>query len=199
MFGDVFCDEPIKGKINIIGGYAFKSKDFVEEGIPLIKIGTVNKGYFDLTSFSFLEENAKYNKWLVKPGDLLMSLTGTVGKDDYGNVEIALDNYDKYYLNQRVAKIIVIKNYNSVFLYAMFSDYRVKQELIKLSRGVRQANLSNDDILKLKLICPPIELQNQFAEKIANIEQQKDLAKQELQQAENLFNGLLQKAFKGEL
>ena len=52
---------------------------------------------------------------------------------------------------------------------------------------------------RFKIIIPPINLQTQFAKKIALIEQQKVLAKQELQEAENLFNCLLQKAFKGEL
>ena len=52
---------------------------------------------------------------------------------------------------------------------------------------------------KLKLKIPPIELQNEFADKIALIEQQKSLAKQELQESEDLFNCLLQQAFKGEL
>lgn len=52
---------------------------------------------------------------------------------------------------------------------------------------------------KLKIINPPIDLQNQFEEKIVLIEQQKELAKQELQESEDLFNSLLQKAFKGEL
>ena len=46
---------------------------------------------------------------------------------------------------------------------------------------------------------PPIDLQNQFAEKITLIKQQKELAKQELKESEDLFNCLLQKAFKGEL
>lgn len=48
-------------------------------------------------------------------------------------------------------------------------------------------------------IYPDLKLQNQFADKIALIEQQKALAKQELQESEDLFNCLLQKAFKGEL
>jgi type I restriction enzyme S subunit len=52
---------------------------------------------------------------------------------------------------------------------------------------------------KMMFINPPIELQNEFAEKIALIEQQKAVAKQELQESEDLFNCLLQQAFKGEL
>jgi type I restriction enzyme S subunit len=52
---------------------------------------------------------------------------------------------------------------------------------------------------KMMFINPPIALQNEFADKIALIEQQKALAKQELQESEDLFNCLLQQAFKGEL
>ncbi len=63
--------------------------------------------------------------------------------------------------------------------------------------SIPKANKSQ--ISKYKGIAPPIELQNQFADKIGLIEQQKALAKQELQESEDLFNCLLQKAFKGEL
>jgi len=52
---------------------------------------------------------------------------------------------------------------------------------------------------KIMFISPPTYLQNQFAKKIKLIEQQTELAKQELKESKNLFNCLLQKAFKGEL
>jgi len=203
MFGDPTTGETIelKDSLNILGGYAFKSKDFIEAGIPLVKIGTVNKGYFDLRSFSFLPESylSKYEKWIIKPTDMLISLTGTVGKQDYGNIEMATDDYDQYFLNQRVAKLEVNDQYNTLFFFYMFLQIQVKNILTKISRGVRQANLSNNDILSLKLIKPNINLQNEFAEKIEIIEQQKALAKQELLESEDLFQALLQKAFKGEL
>lgn len=62
-----------------------------------------------------------------------------------------------------------------------------------------QKNINLKILRELDFFSPPIELQNQFAEKIALIEQQKALTKQELQESEDLFNCLLQKAFKGEL
>lgn len=62
-----------------------------------------------------------------------------------------------------------------------------------------QKNINLKILRELEFFCPPIHLQNQFAEKIALIEQQKELAKQELKESEDLFNCLLQKAFKGEL
>lgn len=62
-----------------------------------------------------------------------------------------------------------------------------------------QKNINLAILKDLEFMLPPITLQNQFAEKIALIEQQKELAKQELKESEDLFNCLLQKAFKGEL
>ena len=49
------------------------------------------------------------------------------------------------------------------------------------------------------MLVPPIQLQNQFAERIEIIENQKQQAQESLQKAEDLFHSLLQKAFKGEL
>jgi len=205
MFGDPFNGdnmEQLKKNIYLTGGYAFKSKDFVKFGVPLIKIGTVNKGYFDTNNCSFLPESylAKYNKWIIEPNDILMSLTGTVGKDDYGNVELANNEYESYFLNQRVAKIEPSNNkYLKEFIYGMFSHSKTKRTLTKISRGVRQANISNKDIENLKMIVPNLEMQSKYIESILLIRKQKAQAQQSLQKSEDLFNSLLQKAFKGEL
>ena len=75
----------------------------------------------------------------------------------------------------------------------------VYDDLRSLGRGGGQPNLNAALVKNYKVLNPPINLQNQFAEKIALIEKQKELAKQELQESEDLFNCLLQKAFKGEL
>lgn len=207
MFGDPVKNEKGWEKVNgqkvfkLIGGSAFKSSDYEKDGIPLIRIGTVNKGYFDKTQLVFLpiSYTKKYERYIVYPKDLLITLTGTVGKDDYGNAFVLENDYNRYFLNQRVAKIELDKNYDYTFIKFFLKHKRVKSELIGVSRGVRQANISNEDFYKLEVIKPSITLQNQFAEKIALIEQQKELAKQELRESEDLFNCLLQKAFKGEL
>lgn len=62
-----------------------------------------------------------------------------------------------------------------------------------------QKNINLKILRELEFYCPPVILQNRFAEKIVLIEKQKDLAKQELQESEDFFDCLLQKAFKGEL
>ena len=206
MFGDPVKNEKgweiKKGRdvINIIGGAAFKSEDYVSEGIPLVRIGTINKGYLDLNQIVFLSTTflISYKKYIVEPGDLLITLTGTVGKDDYGNVFIMNDTYPKYLLNQRVAKLVVNdKILNSRFFEFLLKQKEVKSELTGVSRGVRQANISNSDIYELNIPIPPIECQLQFDEIINTISM--SINKNTKTESASLFSTLVQKAFNGEL
>jgi type I restriction enzyme S subunit len=62
-----------------------------------------------------------------------------------------------------------------------------------------QKNINLKILKELEIPLPPIELQNQFAQQIEKIEQQKQYAQASLKKSETLFNSLLQQAFKGEL
>ena len=179
MFGDIKTNDKnwkivkLEKYINIIGGYAFKNIDFKSSGIPLIRIGNINSGQFKSTNLVFIEENKKFEKFKVFPNDILISLTGTVGKDDYGNACILGDSYSEYYLNQRNAKIELTDKMNKNFFLEIMKIKEVKKKLTGISRGIRQANISNKDIYNLSLPLPPIELQNKFAERVEKIEKLK--------------------------
>ncbi len=62
-----------------------------------------------------------------------------------------------------------------------------------------QKNINLAILRDLDFLNVPIELQNQFAERVQKTEVQKAQAQQSLEKAEELFNSLLQRAFKGEL
>ncbi|MXV38244.1 hypothetical protein GO491_06080 [Flavobacteriaceae bacterium Ap0902] len=102
-------------------------------------------------------------------------------------------------------KNVALLKCNTDYLIGRYLEYFLNNETMKnkiiwiSSIGGAQKFLSLTQLRKLKITLPPIELQNEFAEKIALIEKQKELAKQELKESEDLFNALLQKAFKGEL
>ena len=55
------------------------------------------------------------------------------------------------------------------------------------------------DLEKIKIPLPPIELQNKFAEIVKQVESMKEHQKESKEQIDDLFNALMQKAFKGEL
>lgn len=170
MFGDLESNSMnwekslLANKLNVIGGYAFRSSEFNEcEGIPVLRIGNINSGYFKPVNMVYWKENPRLSKYEVYPGDLVMSLTGTVGKDDYGNVCILGNEYGMYYLNQRNAKLEIVNGLNKYYLTQLLKFSYIKDKLTGINRGVRQANISNKDILDLVVPVPPLELQNRFA------------------------------------
>ena len=151
-------------KLDVLGGYAFKSDEFDEEsGIPVLRIGNINAGYFRPVNMVYWHEDESLERYAMYPGDLVMSLTGTVGKDDYGNVCILGNDYDKYYLNQRNAKLEIKEGLDKLYLSEILKFEKIKKRLTGISRGVRQANIANRDILNLCIPVPPMDKQKQFA------------------------------------
>ncbi|BDR82073.1 restriction endonuclease subunit S [Clostridium tetani] len=71
MFGDPITNskgwnvEVLEKYIDVIGGYAFKSTEFINEGIPVLKIGNINAGYFKSTNLMFWKRDEKLNKYLI--------------------------------------------------------------------------------------------------------------------------------------
>ena len=166
--------KPLSDLLNVIGGYAFKSDQFSEiGGIPVLRIGNINAGVFRPVNMVYWEDDEKLERYAIYAGDLVMSLTGTVGKDDYGNVCIMGNEYDKYYLNQRNAKLEIKSGLDKYYLSELLKFECVKKKLTGISRGVRQANISNKDIWNLVVNVPPIELQNQFADFVTQVDKLK--------------------------
>lgn len=203
MFGELNDGklEPLSKYLKVQQGYAFKSEEFCESGIPVIKIGTVNKGFFDLKTLSYVKnQDEKLDKFKISPNDLLISLTGTVGKDDYGNTCFVTNNFNEYYLNQRVARLIPYeKGLNYQFTHYLFKSPAIKRKIIKANRGVRQANISNEDILSVEINYPSIDEQNKFAIIVDKVEIIKTSYKRSFLELKNLYSSISQRAFKGEL
>ena len=77
----------------------------------------------------------------------------------------------------------------------------VKTKLLGVGSGggaVMEA-ITKEQLQRIEVIIPPLELQNEFSKRVQTIKEQKTQAQASLVQAEDLFNSLLQKAFKGEL
>lgn len=181
--------------LDVIGGYAFKSDSFLDNGIPVLRIGNINTGEFIPVNLVFWKKDEALKRYRILPGDLVMSLTGTVGKDDYGNVCILDDTYPEYYLNQRNAKLSLKKSLNKHYLSEILRFEQIKRKLTGISRGVRQANISNKDILELTIPVPPVELQNQFADFVQQIDKSKLHVQKSLEKLETLKKALMQKYF----
>ena len=208
MFGDPISNSRkfecgvLRDFVRLKGGFAFRSSDYAARGIPLLRIGEVNRADLQINKLCFLPESflQTHPTFIIQPGDLVMSLTGTTGKEDYANV-IMLDNtFDRYFLNQRVALIQPDEStYTREYLLYYFKNPRVKRELTKSSRGIRQANISNEDVLMLSAPRPPIDAQRIFS---GIVERTRELNKNQLRslrRSNDLFKELQQRAFTDQL
>ncbi len=201
MFGDInindkkWNEDILKNNLSVVGGYAFKSSEFQENGIPILRIGNINTGQFRPKDLMFWKEEKSLENYAIYPDDVLMSLTGTVGKEDYGNICIIGNEYPKYYLNQRNAKLNIKETLKKEYISYALRVPEIKRRLTGISRGVRQANISNKDIENLKLPIPPIELQNQFADFVKKINKQKLGIQKSLEEMKKLQESLMNKYF----
>jgi type I restriction enzyme M protein len=156
----------------IKGGNAFKSTDYVDKGVQLIRMGNVKQMFFDVEnapSYLPIKYLETFRSYIIEKGDLLISMTGTIGKEDYGNV-CQIDIDEKYLLNQRVGKFeIQTKELDRQFLYYLSqTDNFRKQLFANSSGGVRQSNISNKGIESILIPLPPIEIQSKIVAKIQN-------------------------------
>ena len=198
MFGDPVENEKgwevkkLGELLKVIGGYAFKSDKYKDEGIPILRIGNINSGFFRDTNLVFAESDEKLERYKIFPGDIVISLTGTVGKSDYGNVCIMDDAYNFYYLNQRNAKLEIFGNLDKYYLSAILKNEVIKSRLTSISRGVRQANIANKDIENLQIPLPPLSLQRLFAQRIEQIDREKSEVQKSIQDLETLLASRMQ-------
>lgn len=138
------------------------------------------------------EEFNKHKKELNE-STMLVSINGTIGKVAFYRGENIVLGKSACYFNVQETLI------NKIFLYRLIeSPYFIKYAS-GLATGSTIKNVSLKTMRNFPVPTPPKELQNQFAERIAIIEQQKQQAQSNLQKSEALFNSLLQRAFTGEL
>jgi len=149
--------------VQILSGFAFKSGDFVKEGrYRLATIKNVQDGYFDRVTKDGLsalpEKMPEYCK--LRNGDILLSLTGNVGR-------VCFVEGDNYLLNQRVAKLAPINKIDTAFIYLLFRQRNILVTLENLASGTAQQNLSPVKTAGIDTVIPDRNIMERFG-KIVN-------------------------------
>ena len=181
------------------------SKVYVEKGITFFRSQNVWRNRLEMDDIAFIDEETHNGmlKSSLKRGDILMTKTGRVNTENssLGRAAMYLGEDDRANLNGHVYLIRLKQdkvNNNFVLFILTTNQYREYIRRVCVG-GIDKRQLNKDHLENFPIIYPPITLQNQFAERVRLIEQQKQQAQSCLQKAEDLFNSLLQRAFKGEL
>jgi type I restriction enzyme S subunit len=166
---------------------------------PYLRMGNITyQGYMDFSNLKYIDLSDKdKQKYLVTKGDLLFNRTNS--KELVGKTGLYNDDADMAIAGYLI-RVRVNKRANPYFIWGYLNSKHGKLILNNMCKNiVGMANINAQELQDIKVLLPPITLQNQFAERIQAIEQQKKQAQAGLQKSADLFNCLLQKAFKGEL
>jgi len=186
----------------IEGGYAFKSDSFLLDGeYQVIKMGNLYKEILDLKkNLAFLNTlNEQEEKYTLKHLEILITLTGTIGKKDYGYTVI-LKHPKKVVFNQRVARIRVIKTQNNpIFIfYQIKMEFFLKQFFDNSKGGTgNQTNVSIYDLKKIKILRPPLLEQEHIASILSQIGETIEKEQKYKEKLERLKQGLMEDLLTG--
>ena len=163
----------------ILNGYAFKSKNYVSNGIKVIRITNVQKGviadndpqYYPLK----LEEEIK--EYRLFENDILVSLTGNVGRVGMLPIEMC-----PAALNQRVACIRPDENViDRKFLFATLNQEMFEEDCKASSNGTAQLNMSTEWLKKYRIVVPPIPVQREVSLLLEQSDKSKYLYQEQMQ------------------
>ena len=141
--------------VNLQSGYAFKSSTFEESGqYKIVTIKNVKDGLFDGDNVSFIKSIPEKMPahCLLQTGDILLSLTGNVGR-------VCFIIGKNYLLNQRVAKL---DSHYPAFTYCLFRNHDMFIEVNNLANGAAQQNVSPIRIGEMKILLPNKEVLYKF-------------------------------------
>ena len=177
-----------------------KASDYVSQGIPFVMASDLINGKVDIYNCNFIsEEQAKtLRKGFAKKDDVLISHKGTIGRtaivQDIDTDYIVLTPQVTYY------RILDDSRINKYFLKSYFdSTYFQNILLSKAQKGATRAYVGITEQLSLPIYLPDIKQQEQFANKVREINSYIEEQQEELENAKQMFQSLLHHAFTGEL
>ena len=171
---------------NILNGYAFKSKEYVDNGIRVIRITNVQKGIIEDADPKYydISQKDKLKNYMLEENDLLISLTGNVGRVGLMPKELLPAG-----LNQRVGclRIKETKNISIEYLYQYLNSDNFENECINNSNGIAQKNLSTEWLKDYMITVPSIEEQKQITKKLEKVQKITKTKKEQLKELDELI------------
>ena len=166
-------------------------------GVPFLRISNlvelIDNDIFGSELFIPEEKYSELleNDLVPKANDILVTSRGTLGKC------YIIQEHDKFYFQDGMISWLynIDKCITPLYLTLLFNTRNIKRQIENLQSGSTVAYLSIAMLKKLNIVVPPIELQNQFADFVAQVDKSKLAVKQVLKKAETLKKSLMQEYF----
>ncbi len=203
MFGDPSVNPnnyPIRSLENVclyLSDGSHFTPPFFETGLPFITVKHVKDDGIDFSDCSFIS-NDDYERLKKncnpKPGDVLFSKDGTVGK------VVSIDFNKEFIVLSSLAIIRPDpRAINQKFLEYLLKNKSILKQATDMKSGSAIRRIIVKDVKRIQVPIPPKELQEKFASIVEQVEALRNRQKQSTQEITKLFNSLMSKAFQGVL
>ncbi|MEZ8882526.1 restriction endonuclease subunit S [Vibrio sp. 10N.222.54.F6] len=166
---------------------------------PVLRMGNITyQGGWDFTDLKYIDLTEKeLPKYLVHRGDLLFNRTNSrelVGKTAVYNQDEPMA-FAGYLVRVRPNELG-----NNYYISGYLNSGHGKKVLVGMCKSiVGMANINAQELQDIKILLPPIEIQNQYESLAKSVYEKTMTHKSSSTELELLFNSLSQKAFSGEL
>ncbi|MCB1214087.1 MAG: restriction endonuclease subunit S [Deltaproteobacteria bacterium] len=179
----------------IKNGYAFKSNEFVKNGIPVIRISNISNGLVSNNGV-YVEDKyfERFNDFLVSKGDVLIAMSGaTTGKFGiYYSDKRAL-------LNQRVGKFEVVDSSKVDSRIIFYLLVFLQPKIFEIAAGGAQPNISSKKIESLEVSLPNFNQQIAICNYLDRLNKIMKINKETLKKFESQKQGLMQNLLTGKI
>ena len=149
-----------------------------------------NKEYKNKVKYITKETYEFLSKSKVYPNDIIMNKIGSAGK-----VYIMPDLGIPVTLGRNAFLIRFNDNILPIYIYYLLTSDYGKKQIQKSIRGAVTKTITKDDVRKIKISVPPIDLQNKFSEIVKQIDKQKFEIEKSLKETQELYESLMEKYF----
>ena len=179
-------------------GYAFKSDNYLDNGIPVIRISDIKDGLIVPRNTVYVSEDSVYDNYIINENEIIVAMSGaTTGK--FGIYK----SKEKAYQNQRVGKFDIIDKKQLDNNFLLHQLHSLKRQIEKDAYGGAQPNISSKKIEEMEIVLPPLETQHAIVSKIEELFSELDKGIAELktaqQQLKTYRQSVLKSAFEGKL
>ena len=179
-------------------GFAFKSTEYKNEGIPVIRISDIKSGSVKPDKSVRVDAKKDYEDYVVLENEILVAMSGaTTGK--FG----IFKSKDKAYQNQRVGKFQVLNKENLSNEFLLYQLHALKRQIEKDAYGGAQPNISSGKIEAMEILLPPKPTQQAIVSKIEELFSELDKGIENLriaqQQLKTYRQSVLKWTFEGKL
>lgn len=179
-------------------GFAFSAKDYVDVGIPIVTMGSIQlDGTFKTKNTKLkywnIEDRNKLSRYLVNPHDLIIAMTDVTPTMELIGRSCIVRGKQEYLLNQRVGLIFLNSLIASKIYFAYYSNSEKWRSYCVGSSGLgAQANLGTEQILNGPVLLPPLPEQKKIATILTSVDTVIEKTQAQIDKLNDLKTGMMQ-------